>query len=113
MLREAPRGAAAMMEPQYSPQGRTERLIATGRVVLAVSSFVAIWLGPLQAATNAEGTYALMAGYVVYSLVLAFVAWSSGLGLLRFRLVTHVVDVGAFFLFMALTEGPPTSPFYV
>jgi hypothetical protein len=38
------------MDPQFSPQSRTERLIGAGRVVLAVSSLFAIWLDPLQPA---------------------------------------------------------------
>jgi hypothetical protein len=39
-----------MMDTPYVAQGRTEGLIATGRVVLATSSLLAIWLDPSQPA---------------------------------------------------------------
>jgi signal transduction histidine kinase len=101
------------MDLQYSPQSRTERLISIGRVVLASSSLVAIWLDPLQPAKHEQMTYALMAAYLVYSVVVALLVRRSRLFLFRLRLATHVIDLLAFSLFMVLTEGPPTSPFFV
>lgn len=101
------------MTDTYSPQSRTERLIASGRVVLAASSLIAIWLDPLQPAQYAEETYGLMVAYVVYSVLLALLVWSARVAIGRIGLVTHVVDLLAFSLFMVLTDGPPTSPFFV
>jgi signal transduction histidine kinase len=98
---------------QYSPQSRTERLISLGRVVLASSSLLAIWLDPLQPAKHQEETYVLMAVYLVYAVVVAVLVRRSRLFLYRLRLATHVVDLLAFSMFMVLTEGPPTSPFFV
>lgn len=68
----------AVTEAQYIPQGRVERLIATGRVVLAASSLLAIWLDPSQPEKYAAATYALMAVYVAYAMGLAGLAWGAG-----------------------------------
>ncbi len=54
------------MEPLYSPQSRAERLIAGGRVVLAVSSLFAVWLDPSEPAKYAGIAYSLLVSYVVY-----------------------------------------------
>lgn len=102
-----------MIALDYSPQGRTERLIAAGRVVLASFSLLAIWLDPLQPVHYEEEAYALMAVYVAYSLVIALLVWRSPLALARLRLWMHLVDLGAFAIFVAVTDGPPVSPFSV
>lgn len=101
------------MDPQYSPQSRTERLIATLRVVLAAASLFAVWLDPTQPAKYESTTYGLMAVYVVYSFVLAVLVWSSHLPLPRLRFITHGVDLVIFTVFIYLTDGPPASPFFV
>jgi signal transduction histidine kinase len=97
----------------YSPHGRTERLIASGRVVLAASSLLAIWLDPLQPATYERQTYALLAAYLGYSGAVALLVWRSALVVARRRLLMHVIDLAAFAVFVVLTDGPPTSPFFV
>lgn len=101
------------MDPQYSPQSRTERLIASLRVVLAASSLFAIWLDPTQPAKYANIAYGLMAGYVVYAGVLWAVVWKSPLPVPRLGVLTLAGDLAAFSLFIYLTEGPPASPFFV
>lgn len=105
--------ASATTAPQFSPQSRNERLITTGRVVLAAASLFAVWLDPMQPAKFIEATYTLMSAYVIYSALIAALVWHSPLASLRMGLVTHIVDVAVFSLFVLLTEGPPTSPFYV
>lgn len=102
-----------MVESEYIPQGRTERLIAIGRVVLAASSLIAIWLDPSQPEKYAAATYTVMAIYVVYALGLAGAVWMSPVSGFRFQLGIHALDLLAFSLFIFLTEGPPTSPFFV
>lgn len=101
------------MDPQYSPQSRTERLIASLRVVLAASSLFAIWLDPTQPAKYANITYGLMAGYLLYAGALWAVVWKSPLPLPRLGVLTLAGDLAAFSLFIYLTEGPPASPFFV
>jgi signal transduction histidine kinase len=103
----------ALMQPHYTPHGRTERLVAAGRVVLAGSSLLAIWLDPAQPERYATATYGLMAVYVVYSVALAGLVWSTRVPRVLYPLVTHLIDLAAFSVFIFLTEGPPTSPFFV
>jgi signal transduction histidine kinase len=82
-------------------------------VVLAASALCAIWLDPTQPAKNEGATYALMIVYVVYSLLLAGLVWSSSVPLAGLRLATHGIDLAIFSVFIHLTDGPPSSPFFV
>ena len=96
----------------YAPRVRVERLIATGRVVLATCSLLAVWLD--SSTTPAQyrvATNVLLAAYVAYAVGLAMVAWLGRAPSVRLGLVTHVVDLALFSLFVYLTERP-TSPFY-
>ena len=98
------------MEPLYSPQSRAERLIAGGRVALAVSSLFAIWLDPSEPAKYARIAYSLLVFYVVYSLAIAVLVWRSDAPSNRQRLTTHCFDLAFFSLFIYFTAGP-ASPF--
>lgn len=97
-------------EPLYSPQSRAERLIASGRVVLAVSSLFAIWLDPSEPAKYAEIAYSLLVAYVSYSIAIALVVWRSDAPPNRQRLITHCFDLVFFSAFIYFTAGP-ASPF--
>jgi len=100
------------MESLYSPQSRAERLIAAGRVVLAASSLVAIWLAPSEPVRRPEVGYALLGAYLAYALLVA--AWVSRSGTppgQRGRVATLAVDLVFFSLFIAFTSGP-ASPFF-
>lgn len=103
------------MEPLYSPQSRAERLIAGGRVVLAVSSLFAIWLEPSEPAKYAGIAYSLLVAYVFYSLGIAFVVGRSDAPSNRQRLVTHCFDLIFFSLFIYFTSGPasPWTAYFV
>lgn len=89
---------------------RQERLIGAGRIVLAASSLLAVWLDPAEPVKDARIGYALLASYLAYAVVVALVvsrleavpAWG--------RLITHGVDLGFFSLFIYFTAGP-ASPF--
>lgn len=96
---------------QYSRQNRTERLIAGGRVVLAVVSLAAVWLDPSEPTRYATQTYLLLGAYVAHSIVLAVYVRRRFLPLGKLPVATHGLDLGAFTLLMYLTEGP-TSPFF-
>jgi signal transduction histidine kinase len=91
---------------------RIDRVIAVGRVLLAVFGLSAVWLDPSQPAKFADLTYALMAGYT------AFAFFTLGLVLVRpligevTAVFTHLADLTAFSAVMYLTEGA-TSPFFV
>jgi signal transduction histidine kinase len=98
------------MEPLYSPQSRAERLIAAGRVVLAISSLFAVWLDPAEPAKYADVAYALLAAYVLYAAVIALLVWRSDAPSHRQALVTHAFDLVFFSLFIYFTWGS-ASPF--
>ncbi len=100
------------MDLQYSPQGRAERLLAAGRVVLATFSLLAIWLDPSEPARYAQIAHILLAGYVAYALLLALLAWHSDILLVHLRILTHAVDLTIFSFLMYFTEAP-NSPFFV
>ncbi len=93
-------------------QGRAERLIAGGRIVLSVSSLLAVWLDPTEPSRHAAVAYALLAAYAGYSLVIAALAFRSYALLLEMRLPTHAADLVMAVLVMFFTEGP-TSPFFL
>ncbi|HKA59640.1 MAG TPA: histidine kinase [Gemmatimonadales bacterium] len=100
-----------LRDTHYAPRVRVERLIATGRVVLAAFSLLAVWIGPATHATNAEFTNLLLAGYLGYALLLAFVAWFGHAASFRIGLLTHAIDLALFSVFVYLTEGA-ASPFF-
>ena len=96
----------------YTSRDRAERLVAASRLVLAAFTAFAIWMDPFQPAKYAELTYGLMILYVAYAVALAVVVWSWRRPLARLGLATHVADLVVFSLFMYLTEGPGSSPFF-
>jgi signal transduction histidine kinase len=94
----------------YAPLGRAERLIAAGRVVLAASSLLAVWLDPSEPAKHAQIAYLLLVSYLVYSVAIAVLVgqWESSRRALR--LPTHAFDLLLFSLIVYFTAGP-SSPF--
>jgi signal transduction histidine kinase len=99
-------------EFQYSRQSRAEFLIAMARLVLAAFSLLAIWLDPSEPSRYEEVAYALLWGYVAYSLLLAVLTVRIRRSLGSLPLITQALDLLLFTLFMFFTEGP-TSPFFV
>src|SRR5207244_11285493 len=67
-----PRGR---VDVDCTPGIRAERLIASGRVVLAAFSLLAVWLDPPTPAKYVEITNLLLAGYATYAVGLAVLAW--------------------------------------
>lgn len=100
-----------LMDANYAPRIRAERLIATSRVALALLSLLAVWLDPYTPATHAKLTYALLLAYVTYAVIVAAIAWLAHGPLGRLGLVTHTLDLVLFSVLTYLTEGP-TSPFF-
>lgn len=74
-------------------------------------SLLTVWLDPSLPARYAQLTYLLSAGYVVYALLLALLAWHADVLLARLSLFTHVVDLTFFSFFMYFAEALP-SPFF-
>ncbi len=104
--------ADGVIRPDYAPHARAERLIATGRFVLALSSLTAVYLEPSTPAQYQRATYALLVVYTVYALLAAAVAWRSPVPSARWRLISHALDLLLFTVFVYLTEGP-ASPFFL
>ncbi len=96
----------------HAPRLRPERLIAAGRVILAVFSLFAVWLDPTEPVKFANVAYGLLVAYVVYASVVAAVVWRVESVSRRWPAVTHAVDLVFFSLFIFFTEGPG-SPFTV
>jgi signal transduction histidine kinase len=91
-------------------QGRPDRVIAAGRIVLASTSLLALELHPSEPASQSGRTLVLVAGYAGYALLLAIATWRSNKPSRHEPLLTHVLDLTVLCLLMYLTEGP-TSPF--
>jgi signal transduction histidine kinase len=98
------------MDALYSPQRRSDRLIATGRVFLAASSLFAVWLDPSEPANQAPVAYALLIAYLVYALLIAAAVWRVEVRGRAWRGVAHAFDLVFFSLFIYFTAGP-ASPF--
>jgi signal transduction histidine kinase len=90
---------------------RLERVIATARAFLATSALFAIYVDPSRPARYAPIAYAVIAGYLLYSLL---VWWLIGVRPQWFRhgLPIHAVDVLIPAVFTFFTQGP-NSPFFI
>ena len=95
----------------YWARSRPERLIASARVVLAVSSLLAVWLDPSEPARHAAAVHAILAGYVIYAGGLMALAWTWRTPWPVLGLATHGVDLALFTVLMYFTEGA-SSPFF-
>jgi signal transduction histidine kinase len=100
------------MSLHYPYRERTERVVAFGRLLLALFSFLAIWLDQTQPTRFATAGYSLLGVYLFYAGVVGLIAWRTHRPLRGFQLGTHVFDLAAFVAIMYFTEGA-TSPFFV
>lgn len=90
---------------------RPERLIAAGRVLLAVASLFAVWLDPEEPIRYATVAYGVLAAYVVYAATVAVLLWGVEAVPRWWPVVTHAIDLACFSLFIFFTD--PASPFTV
>lgn len=94
----------------YGPRTRAERLVAAGRIVLAVSSLLAVWIDPSEPARHSQIAYGLLVAYVCYSMGVAVLVWRSEAPSEGWRVASHAFDLAFFSLFIYFTAGP-ASPF--
>ena len=87
---------------------RPGRVIALGRLVLAMVFMVVVWLGPQQA--NPEPRL-LLAAYDIWAAILLLLTWRNWSLDHRLAEFAHMVDIAIFGLMVYFTEGY-TSPFY-
>lgn len=95
----------------YFPHHRTERLIATGRMVLSAFFLLAIWLDPTEPSRYARHAYEILAGYTIYSVVIGIIVWRLSSARNRLQILSHTIDLLIFATLMFLTAGP-ASPFF-
>lgn len=95
---------------KYSSQGRAERLIAAGRLVLVACALLSVWLEPQPPGGTARELAFLLSAYALYAALVAVYLWRTHSPPGRSRLATHLVDL-AFFALLNVVHGP-TSPFF-
>lgn len=98
------------MATPFSPTSRQERLIGAGRVVLAASSLLAVWLDPSEPTNAAQIAYGLLVAYLAYAVAVALAVARAETVPSAARLITHGIDIVFFSLFIYFTAGP-SSPF--
>jgi hypothetical protein len=96
----------------FITRGRTERVIAAGRVLLAALALLAVWLDPAERMHDSAPAYVLMAAYLGYAIGLVPILRPAFAPAAWWPILTHAVDLGAFVLLMQFTEGA-FSPFFV
>ena len=97
------------MHPNRLQYARGERIIAAGRLLLAVFSLVALLLDP---GATAFWTEPFVGAVVLYSLVLAGVAWRFPFATPRLRMLLHVSDFLLAALLIFITHAA-VSRFFV
>jgi signal transduction histidine kinase len=94
------------------PMARLERVLAVGRAFLTVSALTAIYLDPAQPARLAAITYAVLAGYALYSVIVFLYVHRAARITVTDRHVLHGCDVLWTAALTFVSEGP-VSPFFL
>jgi signal transduction histidine kinase len=87
------------------------RIIALGRLMLAVLYLLAIWTDATQPARGPVETYSLIGLYIVFATALLALTWSNWWRDAHLAGPAHAVDIVMFTALVLLTEGY-TSPFF-
>jgi signal transduction histidine kinase len=96
--------------PLELSSARAERFVAAGRVWLAASTLVAIWIDSTRPIKDIWAAAPVLTVYVIYAVILAGETWLADAPRVRLRLATHIIDLAVFTVVMYLTEGP-MNPF--
>jgi len=91
---------------------RAERVIAVGRLALALFSSVAVSLDPDVGLAAAPDPAVLAGFFAIYAIVVALVAWRWPLFAARSRVAIHVIDLVLFSAFIEFTHAA-VSPFFM
>ena len=95
----------------YSPRNRAERVISAGRLFLAVLLAIAALVDRPQPSELYPLVMVLTFGYLAYSAGLAILTWTRQVTTAAVPIITHVVDLLLFALFLVFT-GRADSPFF-
>jgi signal transduction histidine kinase len=111
-----PRQLGSWLNPGHRidarPAARLERVLSVGRAFLTVSALTAIYLDPTQPARLAAVTYAVLAAYAAYSvLVLTYVHRTPRVSVAQGHMF-HGLDVLWTAALTFVSEGP-VSPFFL
>jgi signal transduction histidine kinase len=88
------------------------RVIALGRVMLALLFLLSIWLDRSEPARAPAQTYALLLSYVLFSIGLAALTWRNWWLDARLAAPAHLIDMAVFTGIVFSTNGY-TSPFFL
>jgi signal transduction histidine kinase len=88
------------------------RVIALGRVMLALLFLVSIWFDQSQPAKFPVQTYAFLTVYVAFALTMAILTWRNWWLDARIAIPAHFLDMGVFTAIVFSTNGY-TSPFFL
>jgi signal transduction histidine kinase len=88
------------------------RVIATGRVMLAILFLLAVWLDRSEPARATNETYALLIAYAVAAIAIAAATWRNWWLDARLAIPMHGVDMAVFTAIVFSTNGS-TSPFFL
>jgi signal transduction histidine kinase len=91
---------------------RTERVLAVGRAFLTVTGLFAIYLDPTEPRRLQAVTYAVLAAYAAYGVVVTYVVYRAAQLSQRQVQGLHAVDVLWTSVLTAVSEGP-VSPFFL
>ena len=101
-----------MADPEgYSPRNRAERVISAGRLFLAVFLTVAVVISTTEPRRYSDVVRIIAISYLAYSIGIAFLTWTRRMTTRPVAVVTHVIDLALFTVFMYLTDGAQ-SPFF-
>jgi len=98
--------------PQSMFKYQSGRVIALGRVMLALLFLLSIWLDQSQPAQAPEQTYALLLSYVLFAIGLAGLTWRNWWLDARLAAPAHLIDMAVFTAIVFSTNGY-TSPFFL
>ena len=93
-------------------RARSDRVIAIGRILLAIGSFYIAWLDARHVPRSSELVFVLLLGYLAYAVIAAVLVWRTEISRVRGTLIRHVIDMMAFVVFMPLSDGA-SSPFFM
>jgi signal transduction histidine kinase len=93
-------------------RARSDRVIAIGRILLAIGSFYIARLDTMHATRSSELVIVLLLAYLSYAVIAAVLVWRTEISRVRGTLIRHVIDIVALVVFMYLTDGT-SSPFFM
>lgn len=86
--------------------GRTGRVIATGRALLALIFLLVVWLDPNQPVRAGILGLAILSAYLLWSATLVIIAWRSWWFDFRLAGLNQGIDIGIFLASVYFTESP-------